>query len=103
MDVYIETFDPMYDITITAFLQEWLSTIITIIIGAYITSGLRGLKRAGVRRDNVAKHTEFRLEAIADALSHAPDPIGSHFKVAYDKKLNELVSREKFIDSNGKD
>jgi len=91
----------MNDITFIAFLQDWLSTIITILLGIWITNGLRGLKKSGQRRDNVAKLTEIRVEGIAHALSNAPDPIGTHFKAEYEKKVNQLLVAEKFVDTNG--
>jgi len=79
MDVNLELFDPMYDITFITFLQDWLSTIVGGIAVWWIIAKLKEIDK-GVRRDNVAKHTEFRLEAIASALSTAPNPIGEHFK-----------------------
>lgn len=102
MDILIETFDPMYDITFIAFLREWLIPIAGTVAGAWMVMKLKKMDSHAQKRENTTKVTEFKIESIAHALSNAPT-IGDHFKHEYEKKFNTLMKIDEYIHSNGKD
>lgn len=101
IDENITPFDIMNDAALRWFFEEWLVPIIFSIALWYIINKVRKIDKAGQRRENAAKLTEIGVESIAHALSSAPPPIGEHFKIEYLKKRNELMEKEKFLDSNG--
>lgn len=92
----------MNDVLLRAFFEQWIAPLAFAIALWWIIAKLKEIDRNGQRRDNIAKLTEIRVEGIAHALSNAPAPIGQHFKTEYEKKVQELLVAEKFIDSNGK-
>jgi len=101
MDIYLETFDAMYDMNVITFLNEWLYPVVGSIVAGWIVIKLKAMDKKGQKRENVALITEFKIESIAHALSNAPQ-IGDHFKTEYEKKFNSLMKQEEFINSNGK-
>jgi hypothetical protein len=99
-DKNVTPFDIMNDTVLFNFFQNWGAQILFAIAVWYIIEKLKTIDRKGIRRDNIAKLTQIRVESIAHALGNAPAPIGEHFKVEYDKKVNELLKQENFIDTN---
>jgi len=84
------------------FFDKWVTPISFAIAVWWIIAKLKEIDRSSKRRDNSAKMTEIKVDAIAYAMGNQPHPIGKDFKDLYDKMVADRLREENFIDQHNK-
>lgn len=90
----------MTDDLIKLLFEKWITPISFAIAVWWIIAKLKQIDRHAKRRDNSAKMTEIKVDAIAYAMGNQPHPIGNDFKDLYDKRVNDRLREENFIDQH---
>lgn len=82
--------------------EKWLTPLAFAVAVWWIIGKLKQIDRHAKRRDNSAKMTEIKVDAIAFAMGNQPHPIGKDFKDLYDKMVSDRLREENFIDQHNK-